>query len=117
MSGDQFKFERRWKNKIQHHPITFRNSLQAWKSGTHPMGPDVRPYSAEPPVSGEEVDMTGIEFKLVKMEVDPRKPKGWEQFSFKLPQSVRAMHHQDVVYGQDWRALIKEFDDRLPVTS
>lgn len=81
------------------------------------MGPDVRPYSAEPPVFGEEMDMTGIEFKLVKMEVDPRKPKGWEQFSFKLPQAVRAMHHQDVVYGQDWRALIKEFDDRLPVTS
>ena len=87
---------------------------KAWKKGDHPMGDDVRPYCPEPPAAGDttETNLGDYGFKLVQVSVDNRK-SGWAKFSFKLPQAVRAMYHNDVVYGAEWRALIKDFDDRF----
>ena len=89
-------------------------TLKAWKQGDHPMGEDVRPYCPEAPAStdGNEINVNEYGFKLVQVTVDNRK-SGWAKFTFKLPQSVRAMYHNDVVYGSDWRALMKDFDDRF----
>ena len=84
---------------------------QGWKSGDHCMG-DVRAYAPDPPREEESlVDPNLFDFKLVKCEVDNAK-KGWEKYKFSLPQQVRNMYARDVVYGSDWRALLKEFDDR-----
>ena len=86
---------------------------KAWKAGNHPIGDDVRAYSPEPPTSeGTEIDLGDFAFKLVQVSIDNRKT-GWSKFSFKLPQTVRAMYHNDVVYGSDWRGLMKDFDDRF----
>ena len=88
--------------------------LKAWKKGDHPMGDDVRPYCAEAPATtdGSEVNLADFSFKLVQVSVDNRK-SGWSKYTFKLSQTVRAMYQNDIVYGSDWRALIKDFDDRF----
>ena len=77
------------------------------------MGDEIRPYSPDAPGASEsEINLSEYTFKLVQVSVDNRKTS-WDKFSFKLPQAVRAMYHNDVVYGAEWRALIKDFDDRL----
>eukprot|EP00438_Fugacium_kawagutii_P029504 Skav222730 [mRNA] locus=scaffold2390:247066:248012:+ [translate_table: standard] len=80
------------------------------------MGDEVRAYCGEPPATPDEsIDVASYCFKLVHVSMDNRK-SGWEKFSFKLPATVRAMYHNDVVYGSDWRALMKDFDDRFDKT-
>ena len=91
-------------------PKTSAMCMQDWKSGTHCMG-DVRAYQPNPPEVECDVDPSTYGFKFVQVEVNNRK-KGWDRFTFSLPQKVRALHHNDVVYGADWRRLMSDFDER-----
>lgn len=36
--------------------------------------------------------------------------KGWDKYTFSLPQKVRASHYNDVVYGPEWKQLLADFD-------
>ena len=39
---------------------------------------------------------------------------GWKQWKVTLPQPFRMHWLEDVVYSQEWRELLKDFDQRLP---
>lgn len=73
---------------------------------------DVRRFEPNPPAEeSETVDVAAFNLKMVQVSVDPRK-KGIERFKVELPTQVRALHMRDVEYGAQWRALLKDFDDR-----
>ena len=74
---------------------------------------NVREYQADPPqpAADDIVNPAEFNFKLVKVEVNNSK-SGWSRFRFIIPQNVRALYASDVIFGSDWRAMCKEFDDR-----
>ena len=73
----------------------------------------VRAYQPTPPETECSVDPNAYGFKFVEVEVNNRN-QGFDRFKFSLPQKVRALHYNDVIYGAEWRKLIMEFDERLP---
>ncbi|CAK9086813.1 Uncharacterized protein SCF082_LOCUS41059 [Durusdinium trenchii] len=85
--------------------------LQAWKKGDHCVG-EVRAYNPTPPPTDSEIDVASYNFKVVQVTVDNRKV-GWDRFQVKLPAEVRASYYRDIVYGAEWRALMKDFDQRF----
>lgn len=74
---------------------------------------DVRRFEPNPPAEeSESVDIASFNLKMVQVSVDPRK-KSIERFKVELPMQVRALHMRDVEFGPSWRALLKDFDERL----
>lgn len=76
------------------------------------MGPGVRQYEKDAPVSNDDINLSQFNFKMVKVEKVPNK-SGWLSYKFSIPQSVRASHSSDVVYGPEWRQLMSDFDSKL----
>jgi len=87
--------------------------VQDWKANNHCMG-EVRAYQPNPPEVDNEIDPSTYGFKFVEVEVNNRK-SGWDRFTFSLPQKVRSLHANDVVYGAEWRKLVMDFEERYPV--
>lgn len=85
---------------------------QDWKTGTHCMGPGVRKYEKDPPPLDDEIDLQQFSFRMVVVERVPGK-SGWSSYRFSVPQKIRALYHDDVVYGPDWRQLMRDFDTKL----
>ena len=86
--------------------------LQAWKSGPHGMG-NVRPYDPTPVDPPDDVKLGGFNFKLVSVEIGDPKKKGFnEKYKVKLPASIRSRFCDDVIFGSDWRELLKDFDSK-----
>ena len=51
--------------------------------------------------------------KFVQVSRNPE-GQGVKQFIFSLPNSVRLLYAQDPVRCEDWKALIMDFDAKLP---
>lgn len=77
---------------------------------------EVRAYNPTPPPTDSEIDVASYNFKVVQVTVDNRKV-GWDRFQVKLPAEVRASYYRDIVYGAEWRALMKDFDQRFLTTN
>ena len=77
---------------------------------------EVRAYNPTPPPTDSEIDVASYNFKVVQVPVDNRKV-GWDRFQVKLPAEVRASYYRDIVYGAEWRALMKDFDQRFLTTN
>ena len=76
----------------------------------------VRAYEAEPPAPSpdSQIDPSKYSFRLVKLEIDPSPAvSGWKKYKVSLPAGVRQRHASDPIYGQDWIALLKDFDSKL----
>eukprot|EP00435_Cladocopium_sp_Y103_P033652 s1099_g8.t1 len=87
--------------------------LQAWKNGTHNMG-NVRPYDPNPVELPDDVKLSDFSFKLVSVEIgDPKKKSFNEKYKVKLPASIRSRYSDDVIFGSDWRELLKDFDSKF----
>ena len=91
---------------------TFWDDLtpEDWKAGKPTMG-KVRPYEPDPAESEQPTDLATFNFKLVKVAVDPLK-SGWGRYTISIPTSVREMYANDIVYGEDWASLLRDFDKR-----
>lgn len=76
------------------------------------MGPGVRKYDPNPPEMEESWDLATFNFKFVKVDRIPGK-HGWESFKFSIPTPIRQLHSACVVYGGEWRQLLKEFDEKF----
>ena len=87
--------------------------VQDWKANSHCMG-DVRAYQPNAPEVDNEIDPTTYGFKFIEVEINHRQ-SGWNRFTFSLPQKVRSLHSNDVVYGSEWRKLVMDFEERHPV--
>ena len=62
-----------------------------------------------PPVEG--VDLSKFPLKLAQIKENPLK-KGWERYEITLPNEARALHLEDAIHGQQWKALVLEFDNK-----
>ena len=78
------------------------------------MGQDVMAYEPNMPEPTEDpaVDVSKYPMQLVELTVLPDK-RGWSRFKISLPQNVRQRYIDDVVYGQEWRDLLQDFDKQL----
>lgn len=90
--------------------------MQEWKNGDTTSLGNIRPYDPKPPpqpAGKRDVDLNDYPLRLVKVEFDmnPSK-KGWHRFRISLPVAVRSRYIDDPVYGEDWKALISDFDTR-----
>ena len=48
----------------------------------------------------------------MRLEEDPS-ASGWQRFKISLPQSFRAQWMDDLVFNEEWRELISDFDQKL----
>ena len=48
----------------------------------------------------------------MRLEEDPS-ATGWSRFKISLPQSVRAQWMDDLVFNEEWRELISDFDQKF----
>ena len=72
---------------------------------------DVREFNPNPPQPEQSLNLDEFSLKMIEMKVDSRKT-GWSQFTFSIPQKVRALYFRDILHGPEWRQLMKEFDER-----
>lgn len=75
----------------------------------------VRSYDPEPVEPMEGVKLSDFSFKLVQVELENAKKKEFtEKYKVKLAQNIRGRYSDDVVFGEEWRKLLKDFDRKLP---
>ncbi len=53
-----------------------------------------------------------LQHQVVRLEEDPS-ASGWQRFKISLPQSFRAQWMDDLVFNEEWRELISDFDQKL----
>lgn len=51
--------------------------------------------------------------QVIRLEPNPNEKTGWKRWRISLPQSFRQQWLDDVVYSQEWRELISDFDSKL----
>lgn len=86
--------------------------MQDWKLNKRLMGP-VREYDPKPPRNADTaVDLSNYEFKMIQCTVQSPNESGFGRYKVVLPQSVRQLYANDVVYGEEWRSLLQDFDRR-----
>lgn len=86
-------------------------SMEDWKRGNHQMG-RVRPFEKDPPAPPDEVNIDSFGFKMVVVERVPGK-RGWAQYRFSIPQKIRLLYMNDVLYGPEWRQYLADFDKKF----
>ena len=86
-------------------------SCQGWKSNKHPMG-NVRKYDPEyMPAASDEVKLSDFAFKLVEIALVDKDKKAFnEKYKIQIPISARSRYSHDVLFGNDWRQLLNDFD-------
>lgn len=74
---------------------------------------NVMPYEStlvDPP---DDVKLSDFSFKLVSVETADLKKKSFnEKYKIKLATSIRSRYIDDVIFGSDWRELLKDFDTK-----
>jgi len=85
--------------------------MQGWNKNQHPMG-DVRVYNPTPPETTSSIDLRDYQFKMVELKVNGLE-SGLRKYEFSIPPKTRALYHSDILYGAQWRQLIRDFDERL----
>ena len=53
--------------------------------------------------------------QVVRLEKNPEETNGWKKFKVTLSQTFRLHWLEDVVYSQEWRELLTDFDNKLLV--
>ena len=51
--------------------------------------------------------------QVVRLEKNPEETNGWRKLKVTLPQTFRMHWLEDVVYSQEWRELLTDFDNKL----
>ncbi|CAL1133840.1 unnamed protein product [Cladocopium goreaui] len=90
--------------------------MQDWKKGSHCMGSSAPKYDPQPP-KVDDVDATQFPLQVIRLEPNPNEKTGWKRWRISLPQSFRQQWLDDVVYSQEWRELISDFDSKFGLAS
>ena len=90
-----------------------RCSCQGWKTNKHPMG-NVRKFDPEyTPSASDEVKVSDFSFKLVEVALVDKDKKAFnDKYKIQIPTSARSRYSHDVVFGNDWRQLLNDFDSK-----
>ena len=70
-------------------------------------------YIKDPIPLPETTHLGDFSFSLVEVQKQPGKT-GWASYKITIPPKARSKWHDDVVFGPEWRQLLKDFDDRFP---
>jgi hypothetical protein len=55
--------------------------------------------------------------QVVRLEKNLEETSGWKKFKVTLPQTFRMHWLEDVVFSQEWRELLTDFDNKLLVAN
>lgn len=74
---------------------------------------NVRAYDPDPVIPANDVKLTDFVFKLIQVEAGDQNKKNFtDKYIIKVPTNIRSRYSDDVIFGGEWRQLLKDFDQK-----
>ena len=76
----------------------------------------VRPYEPDPVIPPNDVKLSDFTFKLIQVQTgdDPNAKVFTDKYKVKIPASIRGRYLEDIMFADDWKGLLVDFDRKFP---